>query len=141
MSIPRKARESALRMLFQWEMSKEAPQRVKELYWQQAKTEAKVRSLANSLFDGVLERQQTIDGLLRAHSEHWRLERMSAVDRNILRVAVCEFLARPDVAPAVTINEALEIARRYSSDESAGFINGVLDAILRAQRLPGPEPG
>lgn len=138
MSIPRKARETALRMLFQWEMSKEAPERAKELYWQHAKAEAPVRSIANSLFDGVVERLESIDNLLRAHSEHWRLERMSAVDRNILRVAVCEFLTRSDVTPAIAINEALEIARRYSTDESARFINGVLDAIRRAQGLPAP---
>ena len=131
MSIPRKAREAALRMLFQWELGKEAPERVKESYWQRSRVNSPVRAITNSLFDQVLERREAIDRMLDAHAEHWRLERMSAVDRNILRVAVCEFLTRSDVAPAVAINEALEIARRYSTDESVGFINGVLDAIRR----------
>ena len=131
MSIPRKAREAALRMLFQWELGKEAPERVKESYWQRSRVNSPVRAITNSLFDQVLERREAIDRMLDAHAEHWRLERMSAVDRNILRLAVCEFLTRSDVAPAVAINEALEIARRYSTDESVGFINGVLDAIRR----------
>ncbi len=131
MSIPRKAREAVLRMLFQWELGKEAPERVKQSYWQRSRAHSPVRAIANSLFDQVLERREAIDHMLGAHAEHWRLERMSAVDRNILRLAVCEFLTRSDVAPAVAINEALEIARRYSTDESVGFINGVLDAIRR----------
>ena len=131
MSIPRKAREAALRMLFQWELGKEAPERVKQSYWERARGESPIRAIANNLFDQVLERREAVDRLLGAHSEHWRLERMSAVDRNILRLAVSEFLTRSDVAPAVAINEALEIARRYSTDKSVGFINGVLDAIRR----------
>ncbi len=131
MSIPRKAREAVLRMLFQWELGKEAPERVKQSYWQRSRADSPVRAIANGLFDQVLERREAIDHMLDAHAEHWRLERMSAVDRNILRLAVCEFLTRSDVAPAVAINEALEIARRYSTDESVGFINGVLDAIRR----------
>lgn len=131
MSIPRKAREAALRLLFQWELSKEAPERVKKLYWQRARAAPPLRAAANSLFDAVLERREAIDQLLRAHAEHWRLERMSAVDRNILRLAVCEFLTRADIVPAIAINEALEIAHRYSTDESVAFINGVLDAVRR----------
>ena len=131
MSIPRKARETVLRMLFQWELGKDEPERVKQSYWQRSRADSPLRTISNSLFDQVLERREAIDRLLGVHAEHWRLERMSAVDRNILRLAVSEFLTRSDVAPAVAINEALEIARRYSTDESVGFINGVLDAIRR----------
>lgn len=138
MSVPRKARETALRMLFQWEMTRELPARVKELYWEHAKAARPTREIANSLFDGVVERLEEIDRLLRAHAEHWRLERMSAVDRNILRVAVCEFLTRSDIHSAISINEALEVARRYSTDESVQFINGVLDAVRR--KLEGSQP-
>ncbi|MGH9778912.1 MAG: transcription antitermination factor NusB, partial [Candidatus Acidiferrales bacterium] len=72
------------------------------------------------------------DALIAAHSEHWKLERMAAIDRNLLRLAVHEMRTRADVPPAVVINEALEIARRFSSADSVEFINGVLDAIRKA---------
>ncbi len=134
MSIPRKARETALRMLFQWEMTGDEPTRVKQSYWEHARTQPSIREIGDRLFDGVTGRLEEIDGLIQEHSEHWRLERMSAVDRNILRVGVCEFFTRPDVSPTIVINEAMEVARRYSTEESAQFINGVLDAIRRKLR-------
>lgn len=131
MSFPRKARESALRMLFQWEMAHDAPERVKEVYWENAKTDLSVQDAANHLFDQVLAQQERIDELIRKNAEHWSLERMSAVDRNILRVAVSEFLRPTGLSAAIIINEAVEIARRYSSDDSGNFINGMLDAIRK----------
>ncbi len=131
MRISRKAREATLRMLFQWELSKETPERVKHIYWAQVKGEAAVRQAAQELFDTVLGQREEIDRLIASHTEHWRLERLSAVDRNLMRLAVCEFLTRRDIPQKVVITEALEIAHRYSSDESARFINGVLDAIRR----------
>jgi transcription antitermination protein NusB len=82
------------------------------------------------LVEGVVSRLPDIDRRIAEHSEHWRLERMPAVDRNILRLAVCELL-REDTPPAVAIDEALELARRFSSEESVAFINGVLDAVRR----------
>ncbi len=129
--ISRKARETALRLLFQWEMSKEDPERAKEIYWRHAKAEENVREAADGLFGDVVKRVEEIDRLIQKHTVHWRLERLSAVDRNILRMAVGEFLARPEASPKIAINEALEVARRYSTDESAHFINGVLDAIRK----------
>jgi N utilization substance protein B len=81
------------------------------------------------------ERLPAIDGLISQHSEHWRIDRMPAVDRNILRLAVCEMTTTP-TPPAVVIDEALELARRFSGEESVAFINGVLDAIRRT-RLGG----
>jgi transcription antitermination protein NusB len=136
MSNPRKARETTLRLLFQWEMTKDAPDRVKEIYWKHAKSDAPVREAADPLFDAVIERVEEIDRLLQKHTENWRVERLSAVDRNILRLAVGEFFSRPSLSPKIVISEALEVARRYSSDESAHFINGVLDAIRRDLNLP-----
>lgn len=132
MRFSRKARETGLRLLFQWEMSKEKPERVKELYWVGGKGEQPAREAAGELFDAVVERLEAIDPLLRKHSTNWRLERLSAVDRNILRLAVCEMLARPKVSYRTAITEAIDLAHRYSTDESAHFINGVLDAVRRS---------
>lgn len=139
MSFSRKAREATLRLLFQWEMSKETPERVKELYWTHSQGDEAVRPLADELFGGVVERVEAIDRLIHEHSEHWRLERLSAVDRNILRLAVGEFLTRPEVPHLAVISEALALAHRYSADESAGFINGVLEAIRRKLSEAPPD--
>lgn len=141
MSIPRKARETALRMLFQWEMTRETPAAVQDSYWKHAKTEPPVRELGDQLFEDVVERVELIDPLIREHSEHWSLERMSAVDRNILRIAICEFFTRPDVASTIVITEAMEVARRYSTEQSAHFINAVLDAVRRKLRADEKKPG
>jgi len=131
MSSPLRARETALRLLFQWEMTKETPERAKQLYWQMAKADKRERKLADALFDSVISRVGEIDRLLQAHTEEWRLERLSAVDRNILRLATGEFLSRPAVHARSIIALALEIAQMYSSGESAHFINGVLDGVRR----------
>ncbi len=129
MSRPRKFREITLRLLFQWEMTKEEPARVKQIYWDRAKAEEHTRESADALFDSVVAAVGEIDRLIQKHTENWRVERLSAVDRNIMRLAVGELLAHPDLGPKIIISQALEIARRYSSDESSHFINGILDGI------------
>jgi len=91
-----------------------------------------VESFARVLFEGAVEEVGALDRRVREHTEHWRLERMAAVDRNLLRVALYELLHHPETPPAVVINEALEIARRFSGKDSVEFINGVLDAIRKS---------
>ena len=135
MSSPRHAREHALRMLFQWEMSRENPDRAYELYWTIALADTQVRGFANLLFRGVIERREEIDELIREHSaEDWRIERLSGVDRNILRVAIFELMSRREVSPAIIISEAVEIAAIYSTDASAQFINAALESVSRKIR-------
>ncbi len=131
MSTRRKAREAAFEMLFQWEMSRDAPADVQARYWAAAKSKTGA-DFANELFAGAVAHAAELDALIRAHSEHWRLERMAATDRNLLRLAVHELRAHPETPPAVVINETLEIARKYATADSVEFINGVLDAIRRA---------
>ena len=92
---------------------------------------ADVRGFAEDLFRVATDRAEEIDKLIARHTEHWRMERMAAVDRNIIRGSVAEFLAYPSTPKAVIINEALEIARKFSSPESVQFINGVLDSIAK----------
>ena len=108
------------------------------MLWQQReKVEDDARGFAEDLFQAAIHRSGEIDQLIQKHAEHWRLERMAAVDRNILRAAVAEFLSCPKTPRPIIINEALEIARKFSSPESVQFINGVLDSVGKAIPAPG----
>ena len=132
MGSRRKARELALQMLFQWELGGHTPEHVIASFLQTQKVDSEVESFARVLFEGAVEEVGALDRRVREHTEHWRLERMAAVDRNLLRVALYELLHHPETPPAVVINEALEIARRFSGKDSVEFINGVLDAIRKS---------
>jgi N utilization substance protein B len=117
-------------MLFQSDMGKQNADQVRLTFWrEQGSTSPDVRGFADDLFRVATDRNAEIDQLIECHAEHWRMERMAAVDRNLLRAAVAELLAYPDTPRAVVINEALEIARKFSSPESVHFVNGVLDSI------------
>jgi N utilization substance protein B len=130
MGTRRKSRELALQMLFQADMGKQEPEAVRKSFWgERTNVEEDVRGFAEDLFRVASDRLSEIDGLIEKHTQHWRMERMAAVDRNILREAVAEFLGYPQTPKAVVINEALEIARKFSSPESVQFINGVLDSV------------
>jgi len=130
MGTRRKSRELALQMLFQSDMGKQDADQVRRTFWaEHAATSLEVRDFADDLFRAAVDRAAEIDGLIERHTEHWRMERMAAVDRNLLRAAVAEFLAYPETPRAVVINEALEIARKFSTPESVHFVNGVLDSV------------
>jgi N utilization substance protein B len=130
MGTRRKSRELALQMLFQADMGKQKPEEVRELFWRERnEVEGDVRGFADDLFRVAGDRAPEIDSLIERHAEHWRMERMAAVDRNVLRAAVAEMLGFPQTPRAVVINEALEIARKFSSPEAVQFINGVLDSV------------
>ncbi|HTD24728.1 MAG TPA: transcription antitermination factor NusB [Terriglobales bacterium] len=132
MGTRRKSRELTLQMLFQSEMGKQAPDEVRRTFWsQRADVEEETRGFADDLFRTATERTAEIDALIQKHAEHWRLDRMAAVDRNILRAAVAELMGYPETPKPVVINEALEIARKFSSPESVHFINGVLDSAAK----------
>lgn len=138
MGSRRKSREFALQMLFQVEMGKQSPEHVRRTFWEQReKVEEEARGFADDLFHAAMDRSQEIDELIQKHAQHWRLERMAAVDRNILRAAVAEFLSSPSTPKPIVINEALEIARKFSSPESVQFINGVLDSVAKSVAVPG----
>lgn len=130
MSSRRKAREFALQLLFQEDLTRFPPGEIRQTFWESNPTDQPTREFAELLFLKFLENRDAIDGLIRRHAEHWRLERMATVDRNILRMSVSEFLY-VDTPKIVVIDEAIEVARKYSSDESTEFVNGILDAIRR----------
>jgi N utilization substance protein B len=133
MGSRRKARECALQMLFAADIAEANPVEVLRTYWAElgdADTEDAARDFATRLASGTLAHLDTLDERIRSRAEHWRIPRMAIVDRNILRLAVYEFLYEP-TPRTVAINEALEIARRFSTYEATQFINGILDAIKR----------
>jgi transcription antitermination protein NusB len=131
MGTRRKARECALQMLFAADVAKTPAGVLTNNYWNELgepELDERTREFANNLVTGAIRDLETIDDRIRTRAEHWRIERMAIVDRNILRLAVFEFLFS-DTPHTVVINEALEIARRFSSYEATQFINGILDAI------------
>ncbi len=128
----RKAREYALQLLFQIDFTKrELERKDLEEFWSDKKESGDVKEFTEKLVKGTLESLDEIDGIIEKATENWFLKRMAAVDRNILRFAAYEILHREDIPYAVTINEALEIAKKYSSAEAASFLNGVLDKLAK----------
>jgi N utilization substance protein B len=130
-SLRRKARELALQVLYQCETTGQDCDQALLLALENFQVNKKAIVYARELLHGIAERRAEIDNLIREHSEHWRLERMTLVDAAILRIGVFELSARPDVPATVVINEALEVASRYSAEDAASFINGILDAVRK----------
>lgn len=132
MGTRRKSRELLLQMLFQADMGKQSSNDVRRTFWaERGSVDAESRDFADTLFGAASDRASEIDTLIERHAEHWRMERMAAVDRNLLRGSIAEFLRYPATPKPVIINEALEIARKFSTPESVQFINGVLDSVAR----------
>lgn len=141
MGTRRKSRELALQMLFQADMSRQPAEEVQRTFWgERSAVEAETRAFADQLFSVALGRAPEIDSLIERHAEHWRMERMAVVDRNLLRAGVAEFLGFPQTPKPVIINESLEIARKFSSPESVHFVNGVLDSVARELEDSGGGP-
>lgn len=135
----RKARESALQILYQLEFDRaEVDEKITQ-FWKKKRATEDIREYCRWLIEGVLSRLEEIDAAIQSTSEHWRISRMTLIDRNILRLAAFELLAAEALAPAIIINEAIEIAKKYSGPEAAIFVNGILDA-LRKKIRPKPTP-
>jgi len=128
----RKAREETLRILFRLEFENTQVEKTLNQYWENKKASEEIKEYSNWLVNGIISNQPKIDIIIQQVSEHWRISRMALVDRNILRMAVFELLYEENIAPAIVINEAIEIAKKYSGDEAATFVNGVLDAIRKS---------
>lgn len=130
MSLRSKSREFAMQMLFQWDMSQQDFTKLETKFWKSAKAAEQTRTFANQLFEGAAHAAGELDELIAKHAENWRLERISAIDRAILRLALHEMRAT-DTPPKVVINEAVELAKKFSSDEASGFVNGILDTYRK----------
>jgi N utilization substance protein B len=132
MGTRRKSRELAMQMLFQGDLGKQKPDEVERLFWaSRDDVDDETRGFADDLHRVATQREDEVDKLIQRHAKNWRLERMPAVDRNLLRAAVAEMIGFPKTPAPIVINETLEIAKRYAAPESLQFLNGVLDAIGR----------
>lgn len=134
-----RARESALRILYFWEVGATEPAPAIDAYFTEHDPTAseEVRGFASRLVIGTIDELPTIDALIEKHSTHWRLDRMAVLDRLVLRQAIWELRHERDTPPAAVINEALELTRKFSGEEAVKFVNGVLDAVHRAMQA-GP---
>src|SRR5262249_42900181 len=134
--------EAALQILYQWDVGRSDVDRAAETFFKyqwpepdpSPSTDDEIRAWASALARDTVGRLTTIDPLIAEATEHWRPERMAVIDRLILRMGVCELMRDPGTAPAVVISEALELGRTFSTEESVGFINGVLDAVRKKLR-------
>lgn len=134
----RQAREAALQMLYQSEVGRSGAVESIATYWSARDADEQLdeplREFANTLVRGALARREEIDALLTRHTQNWRIERMTVIDRLVLRLGVYEMLAEAETPSKVIINEAIELARAYSGEEAVGFVNGVLDAVRKELR-------
>lgn len=135
MSTRRRGRELALQALYQIEITGDASPATLELHWRYFESNPKSRDFARRLVDGVILHRKDIDKLIEESSDHWRLSRLPKVDLNILRLATYELLFCPDIPLNVSIDEAIEVSKRYGSSDTATFINGVLDHVATVSGL------
>lgn len=136
-----KARECALQMLYQGEIGKRGFDAVARAFWRVRTATPQTKEAAERLARGASRELESLDKAIAAAAHNWRLERLAAVDRNVLRLAAYELMHEPRVPTAVVIDEAVEIAKRFGAEESAGFVNGVLDAVAREVRQTGRGDG
>ena len=141
----RRGRELALKLLYRLDLTGEDWEDVRLRVEEYEKHESVIR-FGVALVEAVLARRDALDKALEAASERWRIERMPFIDRNVIRIALAEHLVRGEPEPAIIIDEAVDLVRAYSTDESGAFVNGVLDRILREQKpgslaVSGAVPG
>ena len=131
MGIRRQGRECALQMLFQWDLTRDPFDEISVNFWEVHGASPDAREFADRLLERTVGAIEKIDPVIESHAENWRLDRMDAVDRNILRLATQELLYDEETPSTVVINEAIEIARRYGAEQSPNFVNGILDSIRK----------
>ena len=124
-------------MLFQIDLTGASPQEVFQQFWKNRQTDEVIRQFSEKLVLGVFDKRREMDRLITGSTENWRIERMAVVDRNVLRMAVYEMITDGLTPPVVIIDEAIEVAKKFGSEDSGSFINGILDAIRR--RVEGGE--
>ncbi len=130
MGSRRQARELALQVLFQWDIHGKTGFWLED-FWERHAVSPEVRAFADRVVNGVMSERAELDKLLETYAANWKVPRMPIVDRNILRAAAYELLWMPDVPAKVTVNEAIELAKRFADDETKRFVNGILDQVLK----------
>lgn len=146
MGSRRNARESTLQVLFQLDFDEASVEDVLEKYWLDRQAKGDVKDYTRWLVSGIISHRRSLDEVVQEYSKNWRVSRMAVVDRNVLRMAVFEMVFEPAIAPAIIINEAIEIAKKFGSEQSAQFTNGVLDSIRKdlsdiKEKIEGEDNG
>jgi transcription antitermination protein NusB len=139
MGYRRQARELAIQFLYAYELNRKEKEEALEEFRAGRRLPEPVLRFAGELIEGVLERMEEIDGRLAAHARNWKLDRMAVVDKQILRLALYELYYRDDIPSLVTINEAVEIAKEFSTPQSGRFVNGILDRIREELEETGDD--
>lgn len=144
MSQRRRSRQFALQVLYQLEINKQSAQETLNQFQKTYLPQGERDEFLERLVYGVLEHRKEIDRLIKQYSKNWRLDRMPLIDRNILRLAIFELMHCEDIPPKVTLNEAIELGKRYGSEDSGRFVNGILDRIqnevVKKPDRPSPSP-
>jgi transcription antitermination protein NusB len=135
MGARRKARELALQMLYQYDLSSNPPAQIVETFEELQKSKPNTREFAVKIFNGTVENLAKIDEMISAQADNWRLSRMAVVDRNIIRMSIYELLNEQETPKLVIIDEAIEIGKKFGTQKSSQFINGILDGILKRYNL------
>jgi transcription antitermination protein NusB len=120
-----------MQMLFQWDMSRQDPAKLEAKFWRTAKAADNTRAFADKLFEGAAKDADELDALIVQYAQNWRLERMAIIDRAVLRLAIYE-LRVGETPPKVVLNEAVDLAKKFSSEDAGAFVNGILDAVNKA---------
>lgn len=129
-----KSREYALQMLYAIDITKEEPKKCIEHFWdRENNVDNQVRAFADDLVLGVAAKKKEIDSMISKHATNWQLDRMAVIDRNVLRFATYELLFMEDIPPKVSINEAIDIAKKFGGNDSGKFVNGILDKINKTE--------
>jgi N utilization substance protein B len=135
MGARRKARELALQMLYQYDLSANPPQQIVDTFEELQKSKPNTREFAMKIFQGTVDNLASIDEMIAAQADNWRISRMAVVDRNIIRMSIYELLNEPETPKLVIIDEAIEIGKKFGTQKSSQFINGILDGILKRYNL------
>jgi N utilization substance protein B len=141
MGVRREGREAVVQYLYQRDLNPTSEFADLAVFYKMRGLSPSARRFSDVLIRGIISHQDEIDAVIRAHSAHYELHRISAVDRNVLRLAIYEMLHCPEVPPVVSINEGIEIARKYSTEESSKFVNGILDQIRITLGRPARTAG
>ncbi len=131
MTNRREAREYIVQLLFQMDMNPAPPDEVFEEFWVDKNAHTRTRDFVETTVQGVLAELSRIDGIIQKYAMNWEINRMGIVDRNVMRMAIYEMDRYPDIPPVVSVNEAVDLAKYFSSNESSRFVNGILDRVLR----------
>ena len=132
------SREIALQVLYQIDMSEGTAEGAFDLFWEHFTPPDNLKEFSQKIVNGVSQHGEEIDVIIEHYSEHWRLKRMTTVDRNILRLAIFELMFCDDIPPKVVLNEAVELGKKFGSDKSGSFVNGILDKV--AHRIARLQP-